>query len=81
MCKLQEGRAYNFYTLGNCIEGDNLPTAVDVQFPWEAHPRRSHQYMLDMPALAATRFPVTNEDYWHFLQVITTGCCKAPGQL
>ena len=25
--------------------------------------------MLDMPALAATRFPVTNEDYWHFLQV------------
>ena len=71
VCKLQEGRAYNFYTLGNCIEGDNLPTAVDVQFPWEAHPRRSHQYMLDMPALAATRFPVTNEDYWHFLQVIT----------
>ena len=71
MYKLQEGRAYNFYTLGNCIEGDNLPTAVDVQFPWEAHPRRSHQYMLDMPALAATRFPVTNEDYWHFLQVIT----------
>ena len=71
MNKLQEGRAYNFYTLGNCIEGDNLPTAVDVQFPWEAHPRRSHQYMLDMPALAATRFPVTNEDYWHFLQVIT----------
>ena len=69
MYKLQEGRAYNFYTLGNCIEGDNLPTAVDVQFPWEAHPRRSHQYMLDMPALAATRFPVTNEDYWHFLQV------------
>ena len=39
MYKLQEGRAYNFYTLGNCIEGDNLPTAVDVQFPWEAHPR------------------------------------------
>ena len=59
---------------------------MDVQFPWEAHPRyctvlycivlyctvhprRSHQYMLDMPALIATRFSVTNEDYWHFLQV------------
>ena len=78
------GRAYNFYTLGNAIEGDRLPEAMDVQFPWETHPQvsrylrylhylhylqRSHEYILDMPPLTATRYPVTNEDYWQFLQV------------
>ena len=35
------GRAYNFYTLGNAIEGDRLPEAMDVQFPWETHPQVS----------------------------------------
>ena len=40
-----------------------------IQYSTVQHPRRAHQYMLDMPALAATKFPVTNEDYWHFLQV------------
>ena len=63
------GGLYNFYTLGNCIEGDRIPTGVDVQFPWETHPRRSHMNIIEMPDMEATKYPITNEDYWNFLQV------------
>ena len=64
------GGLYNFYTMGNCIEGDRIPVGVDVQFPWESHPRRSHMNIIEMPDMVATKYPVTNEDYWNFLQVL-----------
>ena len=48
-------------------EGDSLPHAVDVQFPWESHPRRSHARVLEMPPLHVDRFPVTNTRYKDFL--------------
>merc|ERR1719400_2803548 len=62
-----EGGIFNFFVIGNCIEGDRLPTAVDVQFPWESHPQRSHQHILEMSPLYSTKFPVTNADYKKFL--------------
>ena len=31
---------------GNAIEGDEVPLAVDVQFPWEDSPRRYHNEVL-----------------------------------
>ena len=64
---LVPGGTFSFYVKGNCIEGDSLPAAVDVQFPWEEHPQRSHQTILEMPALYADRYPVTNADYATFL--------------
>ena len=62
-----EGGIFNFFVIGNCIEGDRLPTAVDVQFPWESHPQRSHQHILEMSPLYSTKYPVTNADYKKFL--------------
>ena len=57
--QVQGGRAYNFYTLGNAIEGDRLPEAMDVQFPWETHPQVSRFY---------TIYIIYCLHYLHFLQ-------------
>ena len=62
-----EGGIFNFFVIGNCIEGDRLPTAVDVQFPWESHPQRSHQHILEMSPLYSTKYPITNAEYKKFL--------------
>ena len=35
---------YDFQCRGNIQQGDGLPTIVDVQFPFEASPRRNHQH-------------------------------------
>ena len=52
---------YAFAVSGNCIEGDKLPTAVDVQFPWEAHPSRYHSYHnVSIPTMNVHKYPVTN---------------------
>ena len=63
-----EGGIFNFFSIGNCIEGDRLPTAVDVQFPWESHPQRSHQHILEMSPLTSTKYPITNAEYKQFLE-------------
>ena len=62
-----EGGFYNFFTLANCIEGDRLPNSVGVQFPWETHPGRSHQHLMEIVPFTATKYPITNEQYKTFL--------------
>jgi len=64
---LVDGGSFSFSVKGNCIEGDRLPDAVDVQFPWEDHPQRAHQHILEMAPLYADRYPVTNAEYAAFL--------------
>ena len=66
---LVEGGEYEFSVSGNCIEGDNLPTAVDVQFPWEIHPQREHgPENITVSNLNVHKYPVTNADYFSFLE-------------
>jgi len=62
-----EGGFYSFFTLANCIEGDRLANSVGVQFPWETHPGRSHQHLMDIIPFTATKYPITNEQYKIFL--------------
>jgi hypothetical protein len=59
--------SFRFKVKGNAIEGDPLPNAVDVQFPWEDSPRRRHDKELEIPELVVDVYPVTNLLYKSFL--------------
>ena len=61
------GTEFSFEVEGNCIEGNELSTAIDVQFPWEEHPQRKHQHNMEVPTLLVDKYPVTNADYKSFL--------------
>ena len=58
---------YNFETHGVMIEGDELPDAVGVQYPWENHPQRDHKKTMEIPAFYIDRFPVTNKQFKQFM--------------
>jgi len=57
---------YDFVVNGIEIEnGDN--SGVDVQFPWESSPRRSHRRLLHIPRFFIDRTPVTNAEFKTFI--------------
>ena len=58
---------YHFACNGIEIEGDD-EHGVDVQFPWEAHPTRSHDHHMSIEAFYMDRTPVTNGRYARYLQ-------------
>eukprot|EP00518_Triparma_eleuthera_P022503 CAMPEP_0197561336 /NCGR_PEP_ID=MMETSP1320-20131121/24947_1 /TAXON_ID=91990 /ORGANISM="Bolidomonas sp., Strain RCC2347" /LENGTH=334 /DNA_ID=CAMNT_0043122959 /DNA_START=6 /DNA_END=1006 /DNA_ORIENTATION=- len=70
--------AFDFEVSGNCIEGDNLPDSVDVQYPWEDHPQRKHSRTLSIPSLVFDKFTVSNDEYSAFLDA--TGWSPATDQ-
>ena len=47
MIRIPGTAAYNFVSSNNCIEGDQLPEAVGVQMPWQRHPSRTHQQIIE----------------------------------
>jgi formylglycine-generating enzyme required for sulfatase activity len=49
------------------IEGDELPEAVGIQYPWQQHPSRSQKHSLRIPAFYIDRYPVTNRQYKAFM--------------
>ena len=60
------GAEFDFAVHGVVIEG--FATAgVDVQYPWEDAPRRSHRHRLRIGGFAIDRLPVTNADFRAFL--------------
>ena len=61
------GGSFTFDIMGNVIEGDELPYAVDVQFPWEDSPRRRHNQLIQVPNLLVDKYPVTNADYAKYI--------------
>ncbi len=58
---------YTFSTEGVMIEGNELPTAVGVQYPWENHPQRSHTHTMNIPLFYIDEYPVTNKQFRQFL--------------
>jgi iron(II)-dependent oxidoreductase len=48
------------------IEGSN-DTGVDVQYPWEAAPRRFHEHRISINSFSIDRYPVTNTQFKKFL--------------
>ena len=57
---------YDFHVRGIEIEGGNDP-GVDIQYPWEDSPRRSHHHRLHIAAFYVDRTPVTNAEFKRFL--------------
>ncbi|MDQ0110024.1 formylglycine-generating enzyme required for sulfatase activity [Chitinophaga terrae (ex Kim and Jung 2007)] len=60
--------SYLFKSNGVMIEGNPLPDGVGVQYPWEQHPSRDHQHELSIPAFYMDKYPVTNQQFYTFLQ-------------
>ena len=58
---------YNFESKGVMIEGDELPDAVGVQYPWESHPQRNHKKELAVNAFYIDKYPVTNKQFKMFM--------------
>ena len=58
---------YDFEVSGKEIEGGNDP-GVDVQYPWEDAPRRSHRQRIHINSFYIDRTPVTNAEFKKFLQ-------------
>jgi len=57
---------FDFAVHGIVIEG-SAAEGVDVQFPWEDSPRRSHRHRIAIDAFWIDRFPVTNARFKTFL--------------
>lgn len=58
---------FDFRVTGIEIEGF-LWQGVDVQYPWENSPRRSHQRHMQMRTFHIDRYPVTNAAFLAFIQ-------------
>ena len=57
---------YDFEVHGIEIEGGNDP-GVDVQYPWEDLPRRSHRHRIHVRSFYIDRTPVTNAEFKRFV--------------
>jgi formylglycine-generating enzyme required for sulfatase activity len=58
---------YLFASTGVMIEGDELPAAIGVQYPWDNHPSRSTKHKLRISAFYIDRYPVTNKQFRKFM--------------
>jgi len=61
------GGDFQFDVRGIEIEGDNW-VGLDVQYPWEDSPRRSHSHRTTVAAFDIDRYPVTNVDFKKFME-------------
>jgi iron(II)-dependent oxidoreductase len=67
MILVPAAKNYTFESNGVMIEGNELPTAIGVQHPWEKHPVRSQKHVMDIPSFYIDRYPVTNEQFKKFM--------------
>ena len=58
---------FEFEVRGIEIEGENW-VGLDVQYPWEDSPRRSHKHRMAVKAFDIDRYPVTNAEFKKFLE-------------
>ncbi len=61
------GADFDFVVRGVEIEGQTWD-GLDVQYPWESSPRRSHRHRLQMKPFFIHRTPVTNSQFHTFMQ-------------
>lgn len=59
---------FTFVTAGVEIEGGDDDRGVDVQFPWEDHPTRSHSHVMQLGPFHIDKFPVTAAKYSAYLK-------------
>merc|ERR1712110_1126523 len=59
---------FSFKVSGVEIEGGNDDRGVDVQYPWEPHPTRSHAHDMEVGPFFIDKFPVTCTKYAAYLE-------------
>lgn len=59
---------YIFESRGIMVEGNELPDAVGVQHPWEAHPSRSQKHKMEISPFYMDKYPVTNKQFQAFMK-------------
>ena len=57
---------FTFQVTSVIIEGEDQE-GIDVQYPWEASPRRRHHAVVPITPIAIDRYPVTNAQFQAFL--------------
>ncbi|NWJ52459.1 MAG: SUMF1/EgtB/PvdO family nonheme iron enzyme [Bacteroidetes bacterium] len=62
---------YTFESNGVMVEGNDLPSAVGVQHPWEDHPARSQKHVMNISAFYIDQYPVTNKQFKQFIDNTT----------
>jgi len=67
MVLIPEASHYTFISRGVMIEGDLLPAAVGIQYPWEKHPARASAHVMAIPSFYMDKYPVTNRQFKQFL--------------
>lgn len=65
MVRIPDGD-FDFKVTGIEIEGSN-DSGVDVQYPWENSPRRSHEHFMHIDSFDIDKYPVTNQEFKLFL--------------
>jgi iron(II)-dependent oxidoreductase len=60
------GGKFDFNVSGVEIEGENW-IGLDVQYPWEDSPRRTHRHAMDVKPFFIDKYPVTNREFKVFL--------------
>ncbi|MCI1778761.1 MAG: formylglycine-generating enzyme family protein [Bacteroidales bacterium] len=58
---------YSFESSGVMIEGNDLPDAVGIQYPWQKHPARAQKHIMNIHSFYIDRYPVTNEQFKKFM--------------
>jgi len=66
MVKIGAVKNWHFNCSSVQVEGDD-EHGVDVQYPWEASPRRHHDHIMDLPTFYIDEYPVTVADYADYL--------------
>lgn len=67
MVLIPAAKDFVFETKGVMIEGDPLPTAVGIQYPWQEHPGRSQKHPMHIASFYIDKYPVTNKQFKRFL--------------
>lgn len=67
MMTIPAAKNFKFDVKGVEIEGDDIPTAVDVQYAWEKTPGRMHHHLMDVKSFYIDQYPVTNAQFKKFM--------------
>ncbi len=67
MALVEGSKEYKFESTGVMIEGNELPTAIGIQHPWEQHPARSQSHVMEISSFYMDITPVTNKQYKAFV--------------
>jgi formylglycine-generating enzyme required for sulfatase activity len=68
LLKIDGADSYDWYVQGQMIEGDENQFGVDVQYPWEDRPYKTHKHTFSpMKSFYLDKYPVTVADYALYL--------------